>query len=132
MMNRRFLLGLRSVTRSFALVMAILLFASSCDTEKNPLVGHWTVDKVSVDFDENRSTPQMVKQIGEMEKGNVIDINIDSTLLFISDKDTTQFRYSLEGNHIYCGGEEFAELRDGVLMTSKKTVLGAVKVSYKR
>ena len=70
----------------------MLLLLTSCHRNNDPLIGRWTVEKVNVAFDENLASPEMVKQLGEVEKGNVIEIGNDSTMMFISDGDTLKVR----------------------------------------
>ena len=60
---------------------ALGLMLGACDMP-NSLIGTWRVDKVNVRFDENRATPELVKQIGEMERGNALSISADSILVF--------------------------------------------------
>ena len=83
-----------------------------------------------MDFDESKSTPEMVRQFGEMEKGNVIEIGQDSTLVFISDGDTVRGKCSLKGSQLFCDGKLFGSLEDGKLITQNKTPIGTIEVVY--
>ena len=65
-----------------------------------------------------------------MEKGNIIEINKDSLLTFISDGDTHRGRCSLTGETLYCDGTVFGAIHNGVLMTETSTPLGKVEVFY--
>lgn len=106
-----------------------LFVATSCN-HNDALFGRWTVEKVNVAFDESKATPEMVRQYGEMEKGNIIEIGKDSLLTFISDGDTLRGRCSLKGEILYCDGRVFGTIHDGLLTTETSTPLGVVKVSY--
>lgn len=106
------------------------LLLSSCHRKTDTLIGRWEVERVNVEFDESKATPEMVRQFGEMEKGNVIEINKDSLLIFISDGDTLRGQCSLKGETLYCDGVVFATIHDGVLMTETSTPLGKVEVFY--
>lgn len=108
----------------------MLLFLFSCQGRHDPLVGRWTVDKVNVEFDENKATPEMVRQYGEMERGNVIEISKDHELLFIADGDTLKTKCVLEGDRLLCDGKPFACMKDDKLTTEEITPLGRVTVSY--
>ena len=110
----------------------MLLFLFSCQGHHDPLVGRWTVDKVNVEFDESKSTPEMVRQFGEMEKGNVIEIGQDSILTFVSDGDTLRGRCSLEKTQLFLDGNPFGYLKDGKLITEEVTPLGKVIVKYRK
>lgn len=114
------------------LVLGLLMWlfvATSCHSN-DALIGRWTVDRVNVEFDENKATPEMVRQYGELEKGNVIEISKDSTLTFISSGDTLRGRCSLIGETLYCDGTVFGKFLGGVLMTETSTPLGKVEVYY--
>ena len=113
------------------LVMLILLF-SSCHRNDDPLFGRWTVEKVNVEFDENKSTPEMVRQYGEMERGNVLEITNDSMLTFVTGGDTLRGQCSLRGDSLYCDGSFFGMFKEGVITTEALTPLGKVRVSYKK
>lgn len=113
---------------TIGVVIALLL--SSCHRKTETLIGRWTVERVNVEFDESKATPEMVRQFGEMEKGNVIEISRDSLLTFISDGDTMRGRCSLKGESLYCDGVVFGTICDGVLMTETSTPLGKVEVFY--
>ena len=112
------------------IVLMTVLLLSACGRKGDSIVGRWTVERVNVEFDESKATPEMVRQFGEMEKGNVIEISRDSLLTFISDGDTTRGRCSLKGESLYCDGVVFGTIRDGVLMTETSTPLGKVEVFY--
>ena len=105
--------------------------ATSCHSN-DALIGRWTVDRVNVEFDENKATPEMVRQYGELEKGNVIEISKDSTLIFISGGDTLQGRCSLNGSQLFFEGRTWGCLEDGFIETHMETPLGKVSLVYKK
>jgi len=113
------------------MLLSLLAFAS-CHRHEDPLIGRWTVDKVNVEFDEYQSTPEMVKQYGELEQDNVIEISADSLLTFVSQGDTLKGRCSLRGGLLYRDSEPFAQFRDGKLITESATPLGKITVSYEK
>ena len=115
--------------RFFLAITAVLLLAS-CHRTKDPLIGRWTVEKVNVEFNERIATPEMVRQYGEMEKGNVIEIDQDSTLVFVSDGDTVRGKCSLKGSQLFCDGKLFGSLEGGKLITQNKTPIGTIEVVY--
>ena len=104
----------------------------SCVGKQDPFVGRWTVEKVNVDFDENLSTPEMVRQYGEIEKGNIIEIGKDSTLVFISDGDTMRGKCSLRGTQLFLEGMLFGRYEDGLIEIETVTPLGEVAVVYSK
>ncbi len=112
-------------------VILIILF-SSCHRNNDPFIGRWTVEKVNVAFDENLASPEMVRQLGEMEKGNIIEISKDSMLTFIAESDTLQGRCSLKGTQIFFEGKSFGRYENGLIETETKTPLGKTKVVYRK
>lgn len=115
-----------------ALVLLMWLFVATSCHRNDALVGRWTVDRVNVEFDENKSTPEMVRQYGELEKDNVIEISCDSTLTFISSGDTLRGRCSLHVPNLYCDGILFGQFDNGLLKTETSTPMGELVVYYKK
>lgn len=110
----------------------VILFLASCHRNSDPFVGCWVVERVNVEFDESKSTPEMVRQYGEMEKGNVIEIGKDSILTFVSNGDTMRGHCSLRGTRIFFDGKLFGSLESGFIQTETSAPLGQVKVFYKK
>ena len=115
----------------YGIVAVLLLLVVSC-THEDPFVGRWTVDRVNVDFNEQIATPEMVRQYGELEKGNIIEISKDSLLTLIADGDTLQGQCSLKGNQIVVEGSVFGRFENGMIETETKTPLGNIKVVYRK
>lgn len=112
-------------------LFTLALLLASCAPKSNSLIGTWTVDKVNVQFDENRSTPELVKQIGEMEKQNTISISSDSLLVFTTSDNETNGRMTVDKQGvIYCDGEQFGIWKDGAIVTTVSSPLGAITVKY--
>ena len=113
-------------------VLPLVLLMICCCRGSDPFFGRWTVEKVNVEFDEHIATPEMVKQYGEMEKANIIEINKDSTLFFISEGDTLKGRCSLKGDQLFMDGTPFGRYENGTIQTESSTPLGIIKVIYKK
>ncbi len=113
-------------------IVGTLLLLASCNPKEDAFVGRWTVDKVNVDFDEQWATPEMVRQVGAMEKNNVVVISADSLLTLVNEGDTVQYRCALRGNQILCDGEPWGVFEKGTIKTETSSPMGSVKVSYKR
>ena len=103
---------------------------------RNPtdsLIGTWTVDKVNVQFDERHSTPELVKQMGEMERQNVITITKDSVLTFKGLDENFQGRINLKSDGtLLFDGAVFGQWKTGQIVTSVDTPIGEVVVTYKK
>lgn len=117
----------------YFLLLALAGMLSACHPKADPLIGTWTVSKVNVQFDEQRSTPELVKQVGEMEKQNVITISNDSTLTFKGLEEEWQGRISLRSDGtILHEGIIFGIWKNGEIVTSNGSPLGEVVVTYKK
>ena len=102
------------------------------------MIGRWTVEKVYVDFDEHRSNPEMVRQYGELEKGNVIEITKDSILTLVSGGDTLRGKCLLKGEQAYRDGDVLfsdgnyvVRYEKGGLQSESITPLGRLEVTYR-
>lgn len=119
--------------KCYFLFIALGLMLAACQPNTDSLIGTWTVDKVNVQFDEQRSTPELVKQIGEMEKQNVITISKDSTLTFKGLEETMDGRISLKGDGtLLIDGATFGTWKNGEIVTRTNSPLGEVVVTYKK
>ena len=118
--------------RALLIVSALLLLLAACTPKEDSLFGRWTVDKVTVEFDEEWATPEMVRQVGAMEKNNVVVISTDSLLTLVNEGDTVQYRCSLRGSQILCDGEPWGRFEDGSIKTETSSPMGSVKVVYKK
>lgn len=107
------------------------LIAIACSRPNDPLFGTWEATKVHVGFDEKYTTPDMVKQIGEMEKQNQLDIKSDSTMVFVSSGYTLkgQVRLFSDGS-LFCNGELFGIWKDGKITTKSPSPFGEITVEY--
>lgn len=120
--------------KRFHFLLALGLLLTTChNNTTDSLIGTWTVDKVNVQFDEQRTTPELVKQIGEMEKQNVITISKDSILIFNGLDFNRESKLSLKGNHtLYCDDREFGTWNEGRIVTLIDTPIGEVVVTYRK
>ena len=117
----------------FLLFIGLTFALCACHHKADPLFGTWTVDKVNVQFDEQHSTPELVKQIGEMERQNVISITADSTLTFKGMDESLQGRLSLKNDGtLLLDNADFGQWKDGQIITRTGSPLGEVTVSYRK
>lgn len=119
--------------KGFLFTLCFVFFLCSCNNDTTSLIGSWIVDKVNVAFDEHKNTPEMVKQIGEMEKKNTLLITADSLLTLTGNGTTTRGRISLSKNGtLFCNGTRFGQWEEGKIVTSVDTPIGEVVVIYKK
>lgn len=113
----------------FALALVLFALLTACGHKPDTIVGTWKAAHVSVGFDEYSYTPDMVRQIGMTEKANVIVVEADSSLLYISGGDTLHGALMKNGD-LYLAEEKFAVLKNDTITEVKKTVLGNVVIKY--
>ena len=114
-------------------LLAFGLLLAACQPDPDSLIGTWNVDKVNVQFDEQHNTPELVKQIGEMERQNTFSINADSILVFKGLEGTKEGRLSLHnGSTMLFDGTTFGTWKNGQIVTRTGSPLGEVVVTYKK
>lgn len=119
--------------KSFLSLLCCLLLLAACTPKPESLIGTWTADKVNVEFDENRTTPELVRQMGEMEKGNSFSINADSILYFKGSEESFEGPIALsEDGTLYCGGKMFGQWKEGMIVTTVSSPLGEITVKYRK
>lgn len=120
--------------KTLLLLIGLALGLASCHKgASRSIIGTWLVDKVNVQFDEQRNTPELVKQIGEMEKQNIIVISADSLLTFKALDGETRGRLSLTPDgSMFVDGASFGQWKEGRIVTFSDSPLGKVVVSYRK
>jgi len=114
-------------------LFSLIALLTACTTKPDTLIGDWVADKVNVQFDENHATPELVKQIGEMEKQNRISISSDSTLVFKTLDSETQGHMSVdEQGVVYCDRKKFGLWKEGQIITRTDSPLGEIVVTYQK
>lgn len=115
----------------YLLGLAVALCA--CHPKTDSLVGTWKADKVNVQFDERRSTPELVKQVGAMEKQNCFTISNDSILVFNGLETKTRGQLTTDGQeNLYLDGVLFGQWKNGEIVTKTPSPLGEIVVTYRK
>lgn len=118
--------------KTILIASAILLSCLGCQRNNDTLTGTWEAEKVEVEFDEQLSTPEIVKQTGIIEKENELLVAADSTLTFISHGDTIKGSFSVRGTQILFSGEAFGNLSENRIITNESTPFGKIRVTYRK
>jgi len=88
---------IKSVFKLTGLVFAVVIFMTSCSgTAESKLIGTWKAQKVETDFDEQFTTPEMLKQVAEMQKETYFKITNDSILIIVSPDITHETQWTLD------------------------------------
>ena len=117
----------------FVFLMGMAFMFHACNRQKDSLIGSWAVDKVNVQFDEKHSTPDLVKQIGEMERQNSFVISRDSVLTFKGLDTEWQGKINLKSDGtLICNGTNFGILEEGQIVARTGSPLGEIAVTYRK
>jgi hypothetical protein len=87
----------------FAFGILVAMVMVSCQSSpESKLIGTWKVVDVETDFDADRSTPQMIKQVVDMQKQTFFKIINDSLMVIISTGNTyeSKWRFNPEDQSI--------------------------------
>ena len=115
------------------LLLGLATMLSSCTQKADSIIGTWATDKVNVQFDERRSTPELVKQIGEMEKQSSIVISRDSLLTFRSLESEAKGQIHLQPDgKMLVDGEVFGQWNGKEIERRTGSPLGEVVVTYRK
>jgi len=118
------------------LLFISLLLLLSCSKSEG-IIGTWTVEKISFDFDERKSTPEMIRQLGLIEKHNTLIFKNDSIVHITMAAMDSDYKYTLnpEGtislepdtHHI-----THFSLKNSVITTETDTPIGKMIIKYKK
>ena len=79
---------------AFGILLAMVM-VSCQNSPESKLIGTWKVVDVETDFDANRTTPQMIKQVVDMQKQTFFKIINDSVMVIISTGNTYESKWKL-------------------------------------
>ncbi len=131
-------------SRLFLIILLIsgLVAIVSCSTKKGPdLTGIWKVADVKVEFDEQSSTPEMLRQVAEREKQTILEIQNDSVMSIIAGNTTYKAFWVLDQesgiiNYRFedMGARmtELGKLIDGTIVAESETAMGKIIVTYEK
>ena len=124
-----------NILRKFFKILAI--FALFSCSRSSSIIGTWTVDKVSFEFNERKSTPEMIRQLGEIEKHN--------TLIFKNDSIVHITMAAIDANYLYQISNDGTitlepanhpissiSLNQNVIQTETETPIGKMRITYKK
>lgn len=119
--------------KTFLFLLALAFPFCACHQKTDSIIGKWVADKVNVRFDEQHSTPEVVKQVGVMEKQNYFIISNDSVLVFNSLEMEKIGRVSSDkqGN-LFLDDVLFGQWKNGEIVTKTPSPLGEITVVYKK
>ena len=108
-----------------------LFFLAAC-SKSDSVIGKWTVEKVTFDFDERRNTPDMIHQAGEQEMHNSLIFKNDSIVNIIMSDMNGDYIYHIDGNGIFVEDMKIGTLENERITSKIKTPIGWMTVVYKK
>ncbi|MFK5855166.1 MAG: hypothetical protein QM503_03470 [Bacteroidota bacterium] len=133
---------IKPIFKLSGLLLALVIVMSSCGgTPESKLIGTWKAQKVETDFDEQFTTPEMLRQVVEMQKETFFKIIDDSTLIIISPGNTHEtswelnpsdqaISYFFEGDPKYLN--KLGVFSEGKIISESKTPLGIITIYYEK
>lgn len=130
--------------RSLLVIAAFTLLMLVVSCGKSPekkLIGTWKVGDVQTEFNETEVTPEMLRQVVEMQKQTHFRIINDSTMVIISNNNTHEAYWELNSDDnaitYYFRGMETTSNKLGVvegnqIVNTSNTPLGVITIYYEK
>ncbi len=126
----------------FFLVVSTLSFFISCSgSSESRFVGTWKAQKVETDFNETRTTPEMIAQVVEMQKQTYFRMVNDSVMSIISKNNTheAKWKYDKENKTIsyYFSNMKgvpniLGRYEDGKIVAESNVPIGKITIYYEK
>jgi hypothetical protein len=116
-----------------------LVWLASCSSPESKLIGTWKVSDVETNFDEQSVSPEMLKQVIDMQKQTYFRIINDSTMAIITNDNTHEAKWILnpDDNTIsffFKGMEttpnKLGKFSDSKIISETSTPLGKMIIYY--
>jgi hypothetical protein len=133
-----FEIKMKLITQLFLFGLFFLIV--SCGSTENKLIGIWKVDNVKTEFDENKTTPQMLQQVVEIQKQMHFKIQDDSLMIIITNNNTYEAVWSFDKsrqiiNFHFKGDTAVHKLGDYIepyIVSKSTTPLGVITTTYSK
>lgn len=124
------------------LIFTLAIFVTSCGSSPEAeLIGTWKAQKVETEFDEQYTTPEMLRQVVEMEKETYFRLIDDSTLIIISPGNTHETKWNLDPDdqsisYFFDSNpnqlNKLGTLTAGKIVSESNTPLGKITIYYEK
>ena len=122
--------------------LILMMIAISCgNNPEKKLIGTWKVADVQTEFNENEVTPEMLRQVVEMQKQTYFRILNDSTMIIITSNNTYEANWILHEKtnditYFFEGMEsqvnELGKYSNGKIINETSTALGTMTITYEK
>jgi hypothetical protein len=121
------------------LTTILALIITSCNHSSCELIGTWNVYDVKTDFDEKRTTPQMLEQLVDIEKQNQLKFIDDSSLLIVTKDNVYEAIWKMDKNNVIyyhfkkdTTTHKLAVYQKPFIITKSKTKIGTMTTTYEK
>ena len=120
-------------------VSVLMFWLISCSSPQSKLEGTWKVKKVETNFDEQKVSPETLKQIVDMQKEMYFRFLNDTAMVIISNDNTHEAKWKFDRKdntiYFYFSGMETSITKLGVYLDNEivaetNTPLGKLTVFY--
>ena len=119
----------------------VMILVSCGKGTKQKLIGTWKVTDVKTDFDETKVTPEMLRQVVDMQKQTYFRILNDSALVIISNNNTHEAKWKFDDKtqtitYFFKGlgsrTNVLGTYTDGDIVNQSRTALGNMTITYSK
>ncbi|MBU1008688.1 MAG: hypothetical protein KKD74_01010 [Bacteroidetes bacterium] len=133
---------MKRFSRSVIGLVMMVIIAYSCNSGSgNKMIGTWKAADVKIDFDEQMSSPEMLKQVAEREKQTYLNFVNDTVLnivtgentykaFWVMDEKTGLINYRFDDAGVSMN--ELGHYVDKTIVASSSTPLGTITITYKK
>ena len=133
---------MKKLLKLSGLMFIVAIIITSCGgSPESKLIGTWKAQKVETDFDEQFTTPEMLRQVVEMQKETFFKIIDDSTLIIMSpgntyetiwklDPEDQSISYFFDDDPNYLN--KLGTLSVDKIVSESKTPLGIITIYYEK
>jgi len=133
---------MRTKYLAILVIAALSILIVSCGQDMGEkLTGTWKVADVKTDFDENKVSPETLRQVVEMQKQTYFRIVNDSVLVIISNKNTHEAKWVFDDQeqtitYFFKGSGSRANVlgkyENGNIVNLSKTAFGNMTITYSK
>ncbi len=131
----------KPLTHFFAFVIISVIAVSCSQSPEKQLTGTWKVSDVQTDFDETKVTPEMLRQVVDMQKQTFFKILNDTIMVIISNNVTheAKWHFNKETSEIiyfFVGMENMShtlgKFEENKIVSKSNTPLGVITTTFEK
>ncbi|MBR4155727.1 MAG: hypothetical protein IKU01_03360 [Bacteroidales bacterium] len=122
----------------FKISFVLSVFMMSCTSHNDALQGRWKVDELAFDFDERKTTPEMIAQYGKEESKNELVFKNDSIVYIKMYRYDGDYYYRLDEDNVVMFGDKnsinnkLGVYKNATIHSEINTVIGKMDIKWIR